>query len=164
MEPELAAWYLAYICDLANIWDEFATYVGEEIAANDEGLWQPVTDERIRAVMPMAPDGAWLYGERGLALADRPVLMIQATEDSPYQPIEAAFIFEHLGAPEKYMGSFIGRTHMMVYEPEVAKRLNHFSTAFFRYHLQSRAEYRDYFSETFVSQFDDLVWGVYEGE
>jgi predicted dienelactone hydrolase len=164
MEPELAAWYLAYICDLASNWDEFATHVGKGITANDEGLWQPVTDERIRAVMPMAPDGAWLYGERGLAMADRPALMIQATEDSPYQPIEAAFIFEHLGTPEKSMISFIGKTHMMVFQPEPARRMNHFVTAFFGTYLQGKVEYRDCFSEEFVSQFDDLAWGVYEGK
>jgi hypothetical protein len=47
---------------------------------------------------------------------------------------------------------------------EEAKRMNHFATAFFGYHLQGKSEYRDYFSEEFVSQFDDLAWGLYEGE
>ena len=90
--------------------------------------------------------------------------MIQATQDSPYQPIEAAFIFEHLGTSEKFMVSFIGKAHMMVLEPEAAKRMNHFATAFFGAYLQGKSEYRDYFSEEFVSQFDDLAWGLYEGE
>lgn len=27
-----------------------------------------------------------------------------------------------------------------------------------------KAEYRDYFSEAFLSRFDELAWGVYKGE
>ncbi|NJD58361.1 MAG: hypothetical protein FIA98_03055, partial [Anaerolineae bacterium] len=67
--------YLAMTCSLADNWDEFTQHVGEEITASSDGLWQPVTDERIRAVLPMAPDGAWLYGVQGVAAADRPVLL-----------------------------------------------------------------------------------------
>jgi predicted dienelactone hydrolase len=163
-EPAFGALYLEITCSLAEMWDEFAAYVGDEITVTDDGLWQAVTDERIRAVLPMAGDGAWLFGERGLAMADRPVLMIQATQDSPYQPIEAAFIFEHLGTSEKFMVSFIDKTHSMVFEPESAKRMNHFATAFFGTYLQAKSEYRDYFSEEFVARFDDLAWGVYNGE
>ena len=161
MEPPLAEWYIELWCGFAEKWNEFAVYVGDEITVSDDGLWQEVTDERIRAVLPMATDGAWLFGERGLATADRPVLMIQATEDSPYQPTEARFIFEHLGTPEKFMVSFIGKTHMMVFNPEPAERMKHFATAFFGTYLQGKSEYRELFSEEFVSQFDDLAWGVY---
>jgi predicted dienelactone hydrolase len=154
--------YTEYSCSLAEKWDEFASYVGEEITASEDGLWQPVTDERIRAVLPIAPDGAWFYGERGLAMADRPMLIIApaADEYTPYQ-IETAFIFEHVGSPDRFMISFVGRGHMFVLDPEQALRLHHFATAFFGVYLQGRSEYRDYFSEEFVSQFDDLAWGVY---
>jgi hypothetical protein len=62
------------------------------------------------------------------------------------------------------MISFVGKKHMFVLEPEQALRLHHFATAFFGTYLQGKAEYRDYFSEEFVSQFDDLAWGVYNGE
>jgi predicted dienelactone hydrolase len=160
-----AEWYHKYTCSLAQKWDEFAAYVGDEITTSNDGLWQPVTDERIRAVMPMAPDGAWLYGERGLALVDRPVLMIAATEDEfiPYQSV-IVDIFEHLGAPDKSMISLIGKTHMDVEDPEVIKRIRHFATAFFGYHLQGHQEYKEFFSEDFVSQFEDLYWGVYPGD
>jgi predicted dienelactone hydrolase len=157
--------YTEYYCSLAEKWDEFAAHVGEEMTASEDELWQPLTDERIRAVVPMAPDGAWLYGERGLALADRPMLILAPTDDeyTPYQ-IETAYIFEHVGSPECFMVSFIGRGHMMVYEAEAEKRLNHFATAFFGTYLQGKSEYREYFSEAFVSQYDDLAWGVYQGE
>jgi predicted dienelactone hydrolase len=157
--------YTAYFCSLAGKWDEFAAHVGEEMTASEDALWQPVTDERIRAAMPMAPDGAWLYGERGLAMADCPMLIIAPTEDeyTPYQ-IETAYIFEHVGSPERSMVSFIGRGHMMVLDPEVVPRLHHFATAFFGTYLQGKSDYRDHFSEAFVTQFDDLAWGLYQGE
>jgi predicted dienelactone hydrolase len=163
IEPELGSeFYLEMTCSLAKKWAEFAAHVGDEITASDDGLWQPVTDERIRATVPMAADGAWLYGERGLAAVDRPVLMIAPTEDEgiPYQ-VETRFIFENLGAPLKSLISFVGKGHLMVLEPEQMAQMKHFATAFFGYHLQGKEEYQNYFSEDFVSQFDDLAWGVY---
>jgi predicted dienelactone hydrolase len=166
IEPSMGAdYYLEMTCSLSKEWGEFAAHVGEAITTSDDGLWQPVTDERIRASMPMAADGAWLYGERGLAAVDRPVLMIAPTDDEaiPYQ-IETRFIFEHLGTPELSMVSFIGKDHMMVFDPEQADRLKHFAVAYFGYHLQGRQDYLEFFSEDFVSQYDDLAWGMYTGD
>ena len=161
MELEMSTWYLNYVCNLSKKWDDFAAYVGDEITVSDGGLWQPITDERIRAVMPMAEYGTWLYGERGLAMADRSMLIIAPTEDEyiPYQ--ETAYVFEHVGSPERFLISFIGKTHMMVENHEQAAQIKHFVTAFFGYYLQGHENYAKYFSEDFVTQFDDLAWGVY---
>ncbi len=70
MVPALSPSMQDYYCGLANNWDEFVAHAGEEITVSDDRLWQPVTDQRIRAVMPMAPDGAWLYGEGGLSVVN----------------------------------------------------------------------------------------------
>lgn len=158
-DPKLSQWF----CGPAKNWDNFVAHAGSKITVSDDGLWQPMTDKRIRAVMPMAPNGAWLYGERGLAMVNMPVFIINATEDEyvPYQ-IEAAYIYEHLEMAEKYLVSFIGKTHMMVENQKQAARIKHFVTAFFGYYLQGREEYAEYFSEDFVAQFDDLAWGVYK--
>jgi len=164
MQTSIEKRYIEYACNLADKWDVFTAYVGNEITTSDYGLWQPMTDERIRAVMPGGVDGAWLFGERGLMTVNRPILFIQASEDSPYQPTEAAFIFEHIGTPNKVMISFVGEDHMMVMKKEIRSRINHFAVAFFGYYLQGHEEYADYFSEDFVSQFDDLYWGVYPNE
>ena len=93
-------------------------------------------------------------------------MLIIAPADDEYTPynIETAYIFEHVGSPDRFMISFVGRGHMMVLDPDVALRLHHFATAFFSTYLQGKSEYRDYFSEEFVSQFEDLAWGVYQGE
>jgi predicted dienelactone hydrolase len=163
MEPPLDSFWLNYYCNLSNKWDEFEAYAGLTLNSSDDGLWQPITDDRIRAVAPLAPDGAWLYGERGLAAVDRPTLIIVGTEDriNDYSR-ESVYIFEHLGTPERYMISFIGKNHTSMLIAESAKRMNHFVTAFFAHYLKGRSEYRDYFSEDFVSQFDDLAWGIYK--
>lgn len=160
-----AEWYFNYTCSLAQKWSELLEHAGDEITTSNDGLWQPVSDKRIRAVMPMAPDGHWLYGERGLAYADRPVLMIAMTEDefSPYQQVSVE-IFEQLGAPEKALISFVGNTHMDVMNSVVINRIRHFSTAYFGYHLQGHQDYKEFFSEDFVSQFEYLSWGVYSGD
>jgi hypothetical protein len=112
--------------------------------------------------MPLAGEGWLLFGDRGLAAVDRPTLMLVATQDELYA--EIALIYELLGTPDKTLISFVGPDHMMIYDPEMVARMAHFAVAYFGYHLQGREEMAWYFSEDFVSQFDDLAWGVYEGE
>jgi predicted dienelactone hydrolase len=152
----------AFSCAPARKWDEFTAHVDPSITAGDDGLWQPLTDPRIRAVMPMACEGWWLFGERGLAAVDRPVLIIDATNDELYK--ENVLIYEHLGTSDKALISFVGPDHMMIYDAEMIARMAHFAVAFFGYHLQGRQDLARYFSEDFVAQHDDLVWGVYPGE
>ena len=164
IQPPLPDWAINLYCDPANHWDEFSAHAGQRLTTSNDGLWQAMTDERIRAVIPMAPEGAMLFGERGLAAVDRPMLILVGTEDTgcDYNR-EAVFIFEHIGTPDKILISFIGETHDMLFSDEPYLRMKHFVTAFFGYHLQGRQEYADYFSENFVSKQEDLAWGVYAG-
>ena len=158
----ILSWLSAFDCTPAGKWDDFIAHAGEAITASEDGLWQPMTDERIRAVMPMAGEGWWLFGERGLAAVDRPTLIIAATRDELYP--ENALIFEHLGTPDKALISFIGLDHMMIFDPKMVARMAHFAVAFFGFHLQGREDLAWYFSEDFVAQHDDLAWGVYKGK
>jgi predicted dienelactone hydrolase len=152
----------AFDCAPAGAWDAFAAHAGEAITAGEDGLWQPMTDARIRAVMPLAAEGWWLFGARGLAAVDRPTLMLAATEDELYP--ENVLIFDHLGTPDKALISFIGRDHGMIEDEQATARMAHFAVAFFGYHLQGRADLAGYFSEDFVAQYDDLAWGAYPGK
>jgi hypothetical protein len=52
--------------------------------------------------------------------------------------------------------------HMMVEDPQVISRIDHFAVAFFGTYLQGREDLSRYFSEKFVAQDNDLAWGVYE--
>jgi predicted dienelactone hydrolase len=167
VEPETFQWlYTDFTCPDALRWDEFVSFVGDEIITSDDGLWQPLTDERILAVLPMAPAVSWYFGERGLAAANRPSLILCGTNDTlaPYR-LETVYTYEHLGTPDKYLISFIGRTHGMSETTEPVMQIRHFVSAFFGFYLQGREDYAQYFSEDFVSQFTNLFcWGVCSGE
>jgi hypothetical protein len=152
----------SFSCVPARKWDEFTAHVGESITSSQDGLWQPLTDPRIRAVMPMAGEGWWLFGERGLAAVDRPVMIIVATGDELYK--ENALIYDHLGTSDRTLISFLDQTHGGMLNSPLRERMAHFAVAFFGYHLQGREDYAAYFSEEFVKQHNDLAWGVYEGD
>jgi predicted dienelactone hydrolase len=165
IQPALSEFWIDYYCSPAENWVEFSAHAGEELTSSTDGLWQPMTDERIRAVMPMGPEGTWLFGERGLAAVDRPTLILCGTEDvdADYQR-ETVYIYEHLGTPDKILISFIGEEHGMVESDEPQAKMKHFATAFFGFYLQGREDYARYFSEDFVNRQENLAWGVYTEE
>jgi predicted dienelactone hydrolase len=165
IDPPLSDNLISYYCDLTNYWEQFVAHDGQGISASDDGLWQPLTDERILVVMPMIPEGAFFFDERGLAAVDRPTMIIAGSADdiAPYG-LETVYIYEHLGTPERYLISFVDQGHFMVDDREQVNRMNHFVTAFLGYHLQGREDFAEYFSEDYVAKYDDLAWGVYHGE
>jgi hypothetical protein len=145
-------------CPLIDQWDEFTDLAGESITASEDGLWQPMTDARLLAVMPFAMDGWLLFGEHGLGAVDRPVLILVGTKDIGYE--EGVLIFENLGALDRFLISFVGQDHMMIYNPEQETHMKHFAAAFFGFYLQGHEEYADYFSEEFILQYPALDWGT----
>lgn len=165
MQPGLTDFWIDYLCSPAQEWEAFSAHAGERLTDSTDGLWQPLTDQRLKAVMPMGPEGAWLFGERGLAAVDRPALIICGTEDvdADYRR-EAAYIYEHLGSPDKALISFVGEDHMMIFDEEPLAKMKHFATAFFGYYLQGQQDYARYFSEEFVERQAGLAWGVVEEE
>ncbi len=148
----------SFSCGPAAEWDAFSDRAGSRVTDGQQGLWRPMTDDRIRAVMPLACEGWWLFGQRGLAEVDRPVLMIDGSEDQLYA--ENALIFDHLGTADKGFISFVGQGHMMIYDRTMVARMAHFAAAFFGYHLKGEKESQRFFSEEYVSALDGLAWGV----
>ena len=162
MDSPPAGWWVRYICEMTSSWDDFSALAGQEITSSADGLWQPITDDRILAVMPMAPEGAWLFGERGLAAVDRPTLITAGTLDHlNYYDLEASYIYNHINSSDRRLISFIGQDHFMIFKEEQVLKLRHFAAAFFGYYLQGNEDYFNFFSEKFVTQFDDLAWGIY---
>jgi hypothetical protein len=97
-----------------------------------------------------------------LAAANRPILIVGASEDDIcYYDLEAAYIFENLGTPDKHMISFVGWDHLMIFSDEAKSQLKHLATAFFGYYLKGDEIYWDYFSEDFAAKTEGLAWGVY---
>ena len=163
--PEPEPWWIDYECDLDGGWEGLANHAGPEITTSSDGLWQPLSDARIQAVMPMVPEGAWLFGERGLAAVYRPTLILAATaDDVNYYGLEAVYIFEHLTNPDQAMISFIDQDHLMIFDDEQLAVMKHFAAAFFGYHLQNKSDYERHFTEEFVSEQEGLAWGVYTGQ
>lgn len=150
-----------YNCGLAGQWDTFVAEAEEQLTASEDGLWQPVTDPRIWAVMPLATDGHYLFGDKGLAAVEVPAMFIVGENDDLYA--ENALIYEHLGTPpeDKVFLTILDRDHVSaIYEPATVQRLRHFAAAFFGYYLQGKQEYADYYSEEVVNQLEGLAWGV----
>ena len=161
-QPAPPDWWIEYMCGLSKKWEEFETYAGLGLPGGADVLWLPITDSRIKAVMPMVPEGAWLFNERGLAAVDRPVFFISAEDDDiNIYDLEAAVLFEQVGAEEKFMVTIKDENHMMIGESRPVEIMKHFVNAFFGYYLQGRAGYREMFSEQFINQYDDLAWGIY---
>jgi len=148
-----------YHCGAAREWEKFSAAAGEGITSSQDGLWQPMTDPRIKAVMPMGADGYYIFGDRGLAEVKMPVLLLAATLGDEYP--ENTLILDKLGSAEKGLISVVGRTHMIILEPDVLPILRHFAVAFFGHHLLGREDYAQYYSEEFVNQQKKLAWGVY---
>jgi predicted dienelactone hydrolase len=163
MDPPITPFLIEYYCNLSERWDEFSSQVSPRISTVTDGLWQPTTDDRILAVMPMAPDSAWLYGPEGLAAIDIPALIIAGTADDLVSyKMTSCYVYDHLVNSDRVLISFIGKQHMMVDEQQVISQIDHFAVAFFGTYLQGQQNYAAYFSEEFVSKSAGLAWGVYE--
>ena len=81
IDPRPEQWWIDYICNMQGGWENFVERAGAGITDTDDGLWLPMTSPRIKAAVPMAPEGAWLFGPTGLAAVEIPVMIIGATED-----------------------------------------------------------------------------------
>jgi predicted dienelactone hydrolase len=148
-------------------WDEIVSYRAQFDTLEAGELWPPIFDERIQAVMPIAPCYGPLFGERGLATATVPTLIVGATHDEYCSyPRDSAFMYEHLGSEHLYLLTLINARHTTLNVPGLSKDniLNHFSTAFFGYHLRDQEEYSHYLTEEYVTQFEGFDWGVYQSE
>ena len=160
-DPYPEQWWIDYICKMDGEWDNFVTHAGLTITESDDGLWQPITSPRIKAALPMAPEGAWLFGPDGLGAIQLPIMIIGATEDDiNYYDLEAVTIYENLGSESKQLVSFIGQGHMMIFDEDQVNMMKHLMTAFFGYHLQGKTEYGALISEEGINQQEGLVSGI----
>jgi len=149
------------MCGHYKNWDAFVQKAGPELTASDDGLWQPITDDRILAVMPMSAEGEWLFGPKGLAAVDKAVLMTGGTVEGVWYE-DYYRTFEELGTTEKTFVSFVKGDLGMIGSLKIQGRLRHLAIAFFSYHLKGYEDYGYYFSEAYVSQTEGLAYGWYE--
>jgi predicted dienelactone hydrolase len=149
-----------------TLWDDLVAYRAQFDPLEEGAVWPAVTDERIRAVVPMTPCYGPIYGERGLAGARVPTLIIGLVHDEfcTYER-DAVFIYNHLGTEDRYLLTLTRSSHVGVMgSGRDQDKLNHFTTAFFGYYLQGQDDYAEYFTADFVEQIADLAWGPVEPE
>jgi predicted dienelactone hydrolase len=152
---------IGYFCGTYENWDAFVQNAGPELTTSEDGLWQPITDERILALMPMAAEGELLFGPKGLAVVDKAVLMVGGTNEGVMYE-EFYRTFEELGTTQKTFISFVKRDHGMIDSPTIKGQLRHFAIAFFSHILKGYEDYGYYYSEAYVSQTEGLAYGWYE--
>jgi len=152
---------LEWICKPYENWDELIEAANATFLKTEEGLWKPMKDERILATISMSSGGEWLFGPDGLAQVDKAVLVTAGTNEGARYG-DCYRTFEELGTSEKSFISFVGQDHMMIGQVTVKRQLRHLVIAFFSYYLKGKEEYRQYFSQDYISQIEGLAWGWYE--
>lgn len=158
-------------CQAADNWDTFERHAVDLGVATEEGLWRSVTDERITAVIPGAPEGGALFGERGLAAATVPVLfMTGSADDLNGYEFETAYMYNHIGSPADLV-TFVGADHFMILSSDGLQQFERFATAFFGLHLKEDNHYGQFLNAEFVEVapslgippkvYESLTWGLY---
>lgn len=121
-----------------------------------ETLWDMTTDERIKAIVPLAPSSVTYFGEAGLANITVPTLLMAGTSDPLLS--DAHLAYESVASDEKYLIEFENAGHFIFFVScnqqmldldfhyacsdqvwDMARAhdlINHFSTAFFVRFLQ----------------------------
>jgi predicted dienelactone hydrolase len=159
--PKPIGFWKDYMCPKDKDFVEIVGDAGSRLTVGEDGLWQAMTDPRIKAAAPLAPKGMLLFGERGLKEVKMPILIMDGTSDDicPYG-IESVAIYANIGSQEKTLISFIGEGHMMVFDQNIRSKMQTFLVAFFNHHLKGNSDDAYNYSAEFVNQQPGLKWGV----
>jgi predicted dienelactone hydrolase len=146
--------------------DEITTYRAQLGLQNTpDGQWAPFGDERIRAVLAMAPGEFPLTTQDMLAAVTTPTMILHGTKDA-YCDYEgnAVRIYTDLGTEDRYLISVINGDHTTFTLQQ--KVPQHFATAFFGYYLQGDETYQPYLTPEHLPAWSSpkLAWGPYEAE
>ncbi|MBT5956233.1 MAG: hypothetical protein HOG97_05670, partial [Candidatus Marinimicrobia bacterium] len=127
-----------------------------------DGRWQPFGDDRIRAVLTMAPCYFPLTTEDMLAEVTTPTMILHGTHDSScdYEG-NAVRTYTHLGTEDRYLITLIKGTHHDLLSRQISQ---HFATAFFGYYLHDDEAYMPYLTPEGLPPWTlpSLAWGPYE--
>ncbi|HVO41466.1 MAG TPA: hypothetical protein VMT34_02530 [Aggregatilineales bacterium] len=153
-------------------WDKLVAYRARSSPLNAEDLWPPFTDSRIKGALLFAACKTSLFGDRGLAAATVPTLIVAGTADMecPYEQ-NATYAYAHLGSRDRYLLSEVNKGHAPFGDPGsgYSHVVTQFTGAFFGYYLQGRADYAQYLTAKYVDSVEallklGLVWGPYQGK
>jgi predicted dienelactone hydrolase len=128
------------LCETTNL-QLLAETVGLDVIP--QGLWRPMADERIKAVVALAPCCVNLFGTEGLAELTIPLMVIAGTADTT-TPVEqnGTVAFESASSEESALVLIEDAGHEVyldIYTGEIARAhdlIQHFTTAFFMSQLK----------------------------
>ena len=130
-----------------------------------DGTWAPFADERIRAVLVMAPGQYQMTTTEMLAAVSTPTMILHGTQDQ-YCDYEgnAVRTYTELGTDDRYLITLVGATHMVY--PSSQNVPLHFAVAFFGDYLKVDVTYAPYLTAEGLPTFRGvtLAWGPYAGE
>lgn len=146
--------------------DEITTYrVQLGLENTPEGQWAPFGDERVRAVLAMAPCDIPLTTGDMLAAVTTPTMILHgALDDVCNYEGNVVRTFTYLGTEERHLITVINGTHgVFSDQPGVSQ---HSATAFLGYYLQGDESYEPYLTEEHLPDlgYIKLAWRPYEGE
>jgi hypothetical protein len=140
-------------------WTTMAAYHDQFMPTGEDAMWPPMTDPRIRAVVAYLPCSPDFFGERGMAAATIPTLLIGGTADEICTYVgDAVEFYRKMGSAERYLITLVGARHTL--PSQTAPVVSQFVTAFFGYYLQGKSEYESYLTEDYAKTLDDVVWGI----
>ncbi len=147
-------WWFTYVCEPPEAWERLAVRASQTGIATSSGLWNSLGDDRIKAAMPVGPEGYDLVGPDGLSHLSIPVLYTAAGEDTgnPYE-LAAVPLFERGQPDTTTMITFEGAGHYMVRDPEVVAQIRRFALAFFTTHLKRSDEYQWALTHEFIENY-----------
>jgi len=124
---------------------------GLGLKPDSSGLLPAISDPRIKAIVPLAPWNAPVFGPKGLAALTIPTLiMVGAADEVTPAARDSNRIYDQIGSAEKALVTFADGTHLLFLDPckpsvplqsicdepvwdkpRVYDLTNHFATAFF---------------------------------
>lgn len=153
-------WNVVY-CMSESQYQTFNEALAPYYTLSDDGLKILPVEGRIDAVVSMVPCFAPIFGERGIARADVPTLIIAGERDlsCPFER-DGLFMFNHLSSPQRYLIDVIDGDHHLGYRESAPYKdeMLHFSTAMFGLYLQGHESYAQYLTEEYVNSLDGLKW------
>jgi predicted dienelactone hydrolase len=100
-------------CQFVGHGDALATRYG--VDKPQDGLFPPLWDNRVDAIVAMAPGGELhAFGDDGIAAVQVPTLILVGTADEYVSPeYNAYWAYDHISSQNKTLASFNGGSHMM---------------------------------------------------
>lgn len=145
-------------CSLLSNWDKLVSYHDQfdPPDVTDDPLWAATTDSRIKAIFVVAPCFAQMFGEDGLASVTVPAFMADGTADHtcPYA-IDAAYYYQHLGSPNRYLVSLKDRDHSGSFSE--GNLIPEYVTAFFGLYLKGETDDAQYLTPDTASAYKDVT-------